>query len=639
MRRAAAVFGIPAALCAAWTVVAGKDLSWDLLHYHYYVAHSLLGDRMSQDWFAAGAQSYLNPIGYLPFYWMVSAGWHSVLVSMLLAALHGANLALLYLIARQLFPHHPTPRRAALSALAAALGGASAVFWTTAGTSFLDPLLTVPMLAAVLLLLGAPAGARHAGAAGLLFGAAAALKYSNAAFALAGLVLVATLPAGNWRERVRQTAAYAGGGALAVAIFAGHWLARLAAEFGNPVFPLFNAVFRSPYAPTASFAAARFAPQDFADALLLPLRIASPTSMIYTEISAPDLRFAALAFALACLAGISVFGRKAAWSRSKALSGDDGRLLAFLGVSLAAWIVTSANGRYGMLVLLLVGPCLARLAERLLALRWAYFALGLLLAAQVAACAMISPPRWFLAERWSARWLPLAAAPQATDQPAIYLMPEVQSMSAVIPFLHSGSSFAGLQGQRADSPGWSRIAAQLERGDRPARVLGRDLRLQRDGKPRPEVVEVYDWTLVRFGYRVDPDQCFAVDWRPDDGDALSRLAAAVAIAAEPRERVLSLAACALVRAQRDPREAAEERRISAVFDRVERECPRLLRGQSAVTERSGSEWLRDYPGLEARLVTEAGSIVFMPWFKLRYLGLGLVKDWEAGAPAAAACGS
>jgi hypothetical protein len=290
-----------------------------------------------------------------------------------------------------------------------------------------------------------------------------------------------------------------------------------------------------------------------------------------------------------------------------------------------------------MLVLLLVGPCLARLADRLMAPRWAYLSLGLLLAAQVTACAMISPPRWFLAERWSARWLPFAAAPQGTDQPAIYLMPEVQSMSAVIPTLHPGSSYANLQGQRADSPGWSRIAAQLERGERPARVLGRDLRLQRDGKPRPEVVEVYDWTLVRFGYRVDPDQCFAVDWRPDDGDALSRLAAAVAIPAEPRERVLSLAACALVRAQRDPREAAEEQRISAVFDRIERECPRVLRGQSAVTERSGAEWLRSYPGLEARLETHSGHVVFVPWFKLRHIGLGLVKDWEAGAPAAASC--
>ena len=638
MRRTAAVFGIPAALCAAWTVLAGKDLSWDLLHYHYYIAHALLEGR-SQDWFAAGSQSYLNPLGYVPFYLMVNAGWHAVVVSMVLAALHGANLGLLYLIGRKLFAHHPPGRRAALSALGAALGGASAVFWTTAGTSFLDPLLTAPMLGAVLLVLGAPSGAaaRRAAAAGILFGAAAALKYSNAVFALAGLVLAATLPAASRRARALQIAAYAGGGTLAVAVLAGHWLARLAAEFGNPVFPLFNAVFRSPYAPTASFAAARFAPQDFADAMLLPLHIASPTSMIYTEISAPDLRFSALALALVFLAAMLVF-RNSAGSRNQALSHDDVRLLAFLGVSLAAWIMTSANGRYGMLVLLLVGPCLARLADRLLAPRWACFALGLLLAAQVTACAMISPPRWFLAERWSARWLPFAAAPLATDQPAIYLMPEVQSMSAVIPFLHPGSSFANLQGQRADTPGWSRIAAQLDRGDRPARVLGRDLRLRADGTPRPEVVEVYDWTLVRFGYRVDPDHCFAVDWRPDD-DALSRLASAVALRTEPRERVLSLAACALVRAQRDPREAAEEQRISAVFDRVERECSRVLRGQTGVTERSGTEWLRNYPGLEARLETQAGQLVLVPWFKLRHVGLGLLKDWEAGAPPAVACRS
>jgi len=639
MRGAVAVFGIPAALCAAWTVFAGKDLNWDLLHYHYYLAYSLFGDRTAQDWFAAGTQSYLNPVGYLPFYLMVAAGWHSVLVSMVLAALHGANLALLYLIARKLLAHHAGARRTALSALAAALGGASTVFWATTGTSFLDPLLSVPMLAAVLLLLAAPPGAaaRRAGAAGLLFGAAAALKYSNALFALAGLILIATLPAASSQARARQVAAYACGGALAVLALAGPWLARLALELGNPVFPMFNALFRSPYAPTAGFAAGRFVPESLTDALLLPLSMASPTSMIYTEISAPDLRFAAAALALAAVAGIAVFGRNVAGLRMHALSTDDGRLLAFLGASLAAWIVTSANGRYGLLVLLLVGPCLARLVDRLLPARWAALALGLLLAAQVAACAMISPPRWFLSEAWSGRWLPVVAAPQAAAEPAIYLMPEVQSMSAVIPFLHPGSSFASLQGQRAETPGWRRVAEQLERGDRPARVLGRGLRLQADGKPRPDVVEVYNWSLARFGYRIDPQRCFAIDWRPDQDDALSRMAAAVSLPAEPRARVLSLGACELFRAQRDPREAAEEQRISAVLDRVERECPRVLRGQNGITERSGAEWLRNYPGLEARVETSSGHVVFVPWFKLRYVDLGLVRDWEAGAPPAAAC--
>src|SRR5688572_22699541 len=82
------VFGLPAAICAAWTVRAGKDVNWDLLNYHYYIAFQLLAGRVDQDFFAASAQSYLNPVGYLPFYLMVAHGWHSVLVSIVLAAAH-----------------------------------------------------------------------------------------------------------------------------------------------------------------------------------------------------------------------------------------------------------------------------------------------------------------------------------------------------------------------------------------------------------------------------------------------------------------------------------------------------------------------------------------------------------------------
>src|SRR5687768_4607906 len=98
LRALAAIFGLPALLLAAWTVVAGKDLNWDLLHYHYYVAHSLLTGRFDHDYFAARTESYLNPLGYVPFYLMVQAGWHSVLVSMLLAAVHSASIGLLFLL-------------------------------------------------------------------------------------------------------------------------------------------------------------------------------------------------------------------------------------------------------------------------------------------------------------------------------------------------------------------------------------------------------------------------------------------------------------------------------------------------------------------------------------------------------------
>ena len=116
------LLAVPAALCAVWTVLAGKDVSWDLLNYHYYLPFELVAGRVSRDFFAASAQSYLNPVGYLPFYLMVAAGWHSVVVSIVLAAAHSLSIALLYLLAWRLFGHLPPRSRATFAGLAAALG-------------------------------------------------------------------------------------------------------------------------------------------------------------------------------------------------------------------------------------------------------------------------------------------------------------------------------------------------------------------------------------------------------------------------------------------------------------------------------------------------------------------------------------
>jgi hypothetical protein len=633
----AAVFGVPALLCAGWTVYAGKDLNWDLLHYHYYVAYALLDGRFGQDYFAAGTESYLNPLGYVPFYLMVSAGWHSVLVSMLLAAVHSASIALLYLIAWRLFSHRPPGSRAVLSALAAALGAASAVFWTTAGTSFLDPLLAVPMLAGVWLLLGAepPKVMSRAAWAGVLFGLAAALKYSNAFYALAALALVASIPATSWRVRTRTLIAYCAGGAASVGVFAGPWLVFLAREFGNPLFPHFNAWFRSPEAPLAMLSAGRFAPRDLSEALAFPFRLASPESMTYAEISAPDLRFAALVLAAVALLALTLMRRGTSALASSHTQAA--RLLGFFALCLVAWMWTSANARYGLLVLLLVGPCLAWIAERLLA-RHALVALPLLIAAQLAACAMISPTRWFVAERWSSNWFGVVAPERALKEPALYVSIEPQAMAASIPFLHPAASFASLQGQDGAAPRWQRLATMRAASGERLRVRGRGLRLQADGRPRPEVVETYNATLIRFGYRLDTADCFAIAWRLEDQDALSRWANALSAQRESRDRTMSLASCGLLPAQRDPREIEEERRMSVLFDRVERSCPRVFQGLTAVTERLGTEWMRSYAALDARMETQSGRLLLVPWFKLRYVDLGRLADWDGGArPRLLAC--
>lgn len=629
------VFGAAAVIAALWTMHAGKDLSWDLLHYHYYAAHAFLEGRLERDFFAASAQGYLNPIGYLPFYWMASAGWHSVAVAAVLAAAHAGNIALLYAIAQRLFVHHEARDRALLSLLAAVLGAASAVFWATVGTSFVDPLATVPMLGGVLLLVaeGGRRVAARAAWAGLLFGAAAALKYSNAMFALAAVVLPA-LQQGQGSARLRATLAYCAGVAGGLALFGGQTFVHLYREYRNPVFPLFNAWFRSPDFPPISMFAERFAPKTLEEGLLFPLRIVSPESMIYAEISAPDLRFAALAVLAAAVAVAALARRnRSAAAPARALANVDLRLLAFFALCYAAWVASSSNGRYGMFVLLLVGPLVVRLADRLLPLPAARGALLVLLVAQGVACALISPPRWFMIDMWSDRWLPYQVPERAAREPALYLTVETQTMSAVVPFLHPDSSFINLRGQHSLEHGAARMQALLAQHQGRVRTIGRALRLQRDGRPRPGIIELYDSTLLRHGFRVDAQDCYRVAWRPLRYDSLSQFAnVLVTEDAGVRESNVALVSCALRPGSLSPAEIEEERRMTALFDRLERACPGVLRGQTAFTERMGKEWSRSYASLEARVETSHGALVLVPFFKLRHHFLGTVAEWEAGVP-------
>jgi hypothetical protein len=597
-------FGLPAVICAAWTVYAGKDVNWDQLNYHYYLPFELLGGRLEQDFFAASAQSYLNPIGYLPFYLMVAHGWHSVAASIVLAVAHSLSIGLLYLLAHSLFAHLPPRERIVFSLLATALGAATGVFWMTVGGSFLDPLLVPPMLAGLLLLVREDGhAARRAALAGALFGTAAALKYSNAIYALAALPLALSMP-GRWRA----CAAYVLSGALAVALLAGPWFALLMREFGNPVFPLQNAWFRSPDWRPINMIGERFAVSDPLALLAFPFRMVTLDPGVYSENFAPDLRFAAL-----WVAAVAVIRVRRG---PGVLGGVDWRVLAFFAVSLALWLVSSANGRYGMVVLLLAGVCLARVVERLLPARAARAVLAVLLLIQVGTTLLASPTRWFLAETWSRHWFPYALPERALREPALYLTVEILPMAVVAPFVHPASSFVNFRGQHSlpsDSP---RLTALLERHRGHVRVLGREL----DAK-------TYDARVRRIGYRVDPSDCFEIPWRPDDDDAISRAANWLAGDRKSSEP-LSVTSCALRAMTRDPGDIERERSFSVLFDRIEKACPRLFRGQTSITEPFGSGWSRYYAGLDARLEAYGGRAILNRYRADLQVDLGALSDWE-----------
>jgi hypothetical protein len=303
---------------------------------------------------------------------------------------------------------------------------------------------------------------------------------------------------------------------------------------------------------------------------------------------------------------------------------------------LAVWLATTANGRYGLIVLLLAGICLAWLVALLLPARAARVALALLFLLQLGIGIVASPPRWFIAAEWSGHWLPYAVPERALREPALYLTVEILPMAVLAPFLHPASSMVNVRGQHSLPTESPRLKQLLDQHRGHARTLGRYLELE-DGRPTPPQVKAYDARFLRFGFRVDTTDCFAIPWQPDDQDALSRAANWLAGGRKSIEP-LSVVSCGLSRVERDPADLERERRASALFDRIEKSCSGLFRGQTAVTEPFGSGWSRNYNGLDARLEAFGDQLILHRYRAGSILELGRISGWERGdAPVPAPC--
>jgi len=82
-------------------------------------------------------------------------------------------------------------------------------------------------------------------AAGLALGAAAGFTLVNGVYAIALLLTLCT----TFRRPgfLRRIASYCAGAAAAALLVGGPWAFAVARQFGNPFFPFFNRIFRSPY--------------------------------------------------------------------------------------------------------------------------------------------------------------------------------------------------------------------------------------------------------------------------------------------------------------------------------------------------------------------------------------------------------
>ena len=552
------------------TLIGGQDLNFDLQVYHYYLGYSAFVDRFALDFLPAGFQGYQSPIPYMLLYWLDSVGTPPFINASLHAAIQALNLIFLLLLARSLVGENATGRDRVTVVALWLLGAITPAYWHLVGTSYADLLTSVLVLAGLWLIASRPTLTGIAIGA-ILAGAATGLRIHNAIYVVGLFCALALVRFPARQDRLRALAVFC------PAAFAGWllcfvpWAQRVYREFGNPLFPFYNAVFRSADFPASNLPLTSFVPENLHDLLTLPFRIASYGYWIYVEGRVPDVRPALL---LGCLAA---FGIQRLFRRSGDAPAIPARrfILVFFAASALLWLVTSSNGRYGIAVFLLAGPVCGVLLCRLLPFRYALAAIAAVVAWQGLVQAMVFRESRVASTPWASRYFEWNLPERYRREPATFLSLGLQTASTFAPQVHPESSHVNLVGQytpRIDDGGSERIRRIIARPQR--RIYGVfDFEYTQTGAPGAESIKTYFRDHLRlWGLDFTDEPCEPVSLRSGSEKRawLRRFAALTVHAIPPSFLVCELRPAAPAE---QARAVAELRSFAARLQRFGAACP------------------------------------------------------------------
>ena len=637
-------------LALATNYLLGKDMAWDTLNYHLYLGYGALNDRFGHDYFAAGSLAYLNPYAYLPFYAMVHAGLPALLICSIFATVHSIILWLTFELGLLVCPSKDGHTRLLAGSSAVALAFVNPILMQQIGSCFADITTAELALAGWLLLAGmvrVPRKSRTL-AAGLILGAASALKLSNALPAASAFAMFILLPKG-WRGRIRYGLLYGISLGVGFAAVAAPWSYRLFKVFGNPMFPMFNNIVRSPEFTTESMSNYRFVPQSIGDALWRPFAMIDPMPMVHEELSAPDSRYAVLVV-LAIL-----FIARWAWRRfgpasassSKPQPNDSSRVLAALGCALSLywmlWLHVSGNSRYVLTMACVAAAVIVGMLFRLFESRPKIrnYILFVILATQAVQLYMGAEYRWDSAP-WRGPWFDVSIPERLKTEPNLYLLMGVESNSFIAPFLDKDSGFVNFAGGFTLNPegaNGTHVKALIRRFSPNVRVVFAGRSKYKDAELRAPPAPEVDDALQPFGLRMDMRQCATITVRGLPPAPEIHFVSSEPV--EPENRDTSyLVTCRVVADNRDPSPVMARRQaVDLVFDRIEDACPRLFSPRRLVTVHEGDVWRRIYGSTDISAWISDGRVKFADGIRPNGLiDIGAENDW-ARAPLKLKCGT
>jgi hypothetical protein len=531
----------------AWTVLSGQDLNFDLITYHYYVGYSAFADRLNLDFLPASYQGYQSPVPYALLYLLDSMGTPPVVNACLHAAIHSLNLTFLFLITESLVAAK-TDGRDRITVIAFWLLGAIApVYWSLVGTSFADLPTSVPVLAGLWLIARAISGADRltfrrlwwiaAGAA--LAGVAAGIRLHNAIYVVGLLCAIVFTRFPDPKSRFRAIGTFSAAAFAGWLLFFAPWAYRLYQEFGNPLFPLYNGLFRSPDFPASNLPIASFTPENLSDLLTFPFRIATYAQSVYGETRLPDVRPGLLVIGLFAFAAQWLFRRTKKESPAVTTDSESARgnaataqcrriILIFFAASAFLWLATSSNGRYGVALFLLGGPVCGVMLSRLLPSRYVLLIIAAVLLWQILLQQLFfrqyRPP----STAWASHYFDWDLPDRLKREPETFLSFSYRTASALAPYVHPDSAHANLVGQYTpgvDTPGSDRIRRIID-GHRPVYGVF-DLSLILQKVPDTNAFKTYFRSHVRFwGLDFTEEPCDLVRLKPPAGNwsRLNRIA-------------------------------------------------------------------------------------------------------------------
>jgi hypothetical protein len=411
-------------LAGAASIAMRQDSSWDLQNYHYYNAWAFVHGRHGLDWAPAQLQSFYSPFLDLPFYAMVAAGLPPRAIAFLLAIPTGVAWYCLARIAARMFPAAPVTAVAAVAFAVTAPMPISLI-----GTTMNDWYVAAFVLGALLLVVRARPTLPVLALAGALAGLGAGLKLTGGIYVI-GLLAAMLALGDDWRTRFRAVLVAGTAATLAFAIAAGPWMWLLYERYGNPLFPYYNDIFRSPWADPVRFTATRFGPQSLLEWPIFPYQLLWQLEGFVSEPGFRDAR-PALLYTLALVALVAARGRIA--------PSREWRFLAvFFVASFVAWAVMYRIFRYLVPLEMLAGVFIAHFLTLLVRPRYLTLALA---AALVGVVVTAIFPTWWR-QRFDERFFMVTMPPVKPGAFVLLVAPE--PLSYVLPSFPADARFAGL---------------------------------------------------------------------------------------------------------------------------------------------------------------------------------------------------